>query len=140
MGSHPKGKKTDRFCNYCHKKSHTPNWCRKKMRDEEKRKIQNEMSSKRNHVPKQNHGTNAVDRSVQNGQNVDQFSDSDDGNNPTNKLQSAEEEAGQDEPNEITPLEQRYLHRNNGMRFNAAEFTSAGESDDELSDPLPKGY
>ena len=30
-----KGKqKTVRFCNYCHKNGHTPNWCRKKMRDE----------------------------------------------------------------------------------------------------------
>ena len=139
-----KGKqKTVRFCNYCHKNGHTPNWCRKKMRDEEIRKIQNEMSSKRNHFPNQNHGTNAVGRSAQYDQNVDRSSDSDDGNNPTNNLhnlQPGEEEARQDEPNEITPLEQRYFHMNNGMRFNAAQFTSAGESDDELSDPLPLGY
>ena len=67
-----KGKqKTVRFCNYCHKNGHTPNWYRKKMRDEEIRKIQNEMSSKRNHVPNQNHDTNAVDRSAQYDQNVD---------------------------------------------------------------------
>ena len=52
------------------------------MRDEELRKIQNEKSSKNIHVPKQNHGTNAVDRSAQNGQNVDQCLYSDDGNNP----------------------------------------------------------
>ena len=26
--------KTVRFCKYCHKNGHTPNWCRKKMRDE----------------------------------------------------------------------------------------------------------
>ena len=38
--------KTIRFCNYCHKNGHTPKWCRKKMRDEEIRKIQYEMSSK----------------------------------------------------------------------------------------------
>ena len=132
--------KTVRFCNYCHKNGHSRNWCRKKMRDEELRKIQNEMSSKRNHVPNQNHGTNAVDRSDHYDQNVDRSSDSDDGNNPTNKLQPAKEEAGQDEPNEITPLEQRYFHMNNGMRFNATQFNSAGKSDDELSDPLPLGY
>ena len=36
-----------RFCNYCHKNGHTLNWCRKKMRDEEVRKIRNGMSSKR---------------------------------------------------------------------------------------------
>ena len=132
--------KTVRFCNYCQKNGHTRNWCRKKMRDQEIRRIQKEMSFKRNHVPNQNHGTNAVDRSAQYDQNVDRSSDSDDGNNPTNNLQPGEEEARQDEPNEITPLEQRYLHRNKGMRFNAAQFTSAGESDDELSDPLPTGY
>ena len=110
------------------------------MRDEEIRKIQYEMSSKRNHVPNQNHGTNAVDRSAQYDQNGDRSSDSDDGNKPTNKLPPAEEEAGQDEPNEITPLEQKYFHRNIGKRFNAAQFTSAGESDNELSDPLPLSY
>ena len=136
-----KGKqKTVRFCNYCHKNGHTPNWCRKKTRDEKIRKIQKEKSSRRIHVLNQNHGSNAVDRSAQYDQNVDRYSDSDDGNNPTNKLQPAEEEARQDEPNEITPLEQRYFHTNNGMRFNAAQFTSAGEFDDELSDPLPLGY
>ena len=67
-----KGKQeTVRFCNYCHKNGHTPNWCRKKMRDQEIRKTQNEMSSKRNYVPNQSHGTNAVDRSAQYDQNVD---------------------------------------------------------------------
>ena len=36
-----KGKQTTvRFCNYCRKTGHTPKWCRKKMRDEETRKIQ----------------------------------------------------------------------------------------------------
>ena len=110
------------------------------MPEEEIRKIQYEMSSRRNRVPNQNHGTNAVDRGAQYDQNVDRSSESDDGNNPTNKLQPAEEEAGQDEPNDITPLEQRYVHRNIGMRFNAAQFTSAGESDNELSDPLPLGH
>ena len=74
------------------------------MRNEEIRKIQYEMSSEMNHVPNQDHGTNAVDRSAQYDQNVDRSSDSDDGNNLTNKLQPAEEEAWQDEPNEITPL------------------------------------
>ena len=129
------GKQTTvRFCNYCHKNGRTPKWCRKKMRDEEIRKIQNEMCSKNNHVPNQNHGTDAVDRSAQHDQNVDRSFDLHDGNNPTNKLQPAEEEeTGRDEPNEITPLEQRYFHMNNGMRFNAAHFNSAGKCDNELS-------
>ena len=133
--------KTVRFCYYCHKNGHTPKWCHKKMRDEEIQKIQYEMSSKRNHVPNQNHGTNAVDRSAQYDQNVDRRLNSDDGNNPTNELPlTTEAETGQDEPNGITPLEQRYFNRNNGMRFNAAQCTSSGESDDELSDPLPLVY
>ena len=136
-----KGKQTTvRFCNYCYKNGHTPKWCRKKMRDEEIRKIQYEMSFKDNHVPNQNHGTNAADRSAQYDRNVDQSPDSDDGNNPTNEHQPTEEETGQDECNEITPPERRSFSRNSGMNFNVAQVTSAGESDDELSDPLPLGY
>ena len=133
--------KTVRFCSYCQMKRHTPKWCRKKMRDEEIRKIRYEMTSKNNHVPNQNQGTNAVDRSAQYDQNVEQCLNSDDGHNPTNELPlTTEEETGQDESNEITPPERRSFSRNSGMRFNAAQFTSAGESDDELSNPLPLGY
>ena len=132
--------KTVRFCNYCHKNGHTPKWCRKKMRDEEIRKIQYEMSSTRNHALNRNHCTKAVDRGVQYDQNADQSPDSDDGNNPTNEHQPTEEETGQDESNEITPRERRSFSRNSGMNFNVAQVTSAGESDDELSDPLPLGY
>ena len=133
--------KTVRFCDYCHKNGHTPKWCRKKMRDEEIQKIQYEMSSKSNHVPNQNIGTSAVDRSAQYDQNVEQCLNSDDGHNPTNELPlTTEEETGQDESNEITPRERRSFSRNSGMNFNVAQVTSAGESDDELSDPLPLGY
>ena len=133
--------KTVRFCSYCQKKGHTPKWCRKKMQDEEIRKIRYEMTSKNNHVPDQNHGTNAVDRSAQYDQNVEQCLNSDDGHNPTNELPlTTEEETGRDESNEITPPERKSFLRNSGMRFNAAQFTSDGESDDELSSPLPLGY
>ena len=133
--------KTVRFCSYCQKNGHTPKWCRKKIRDEEIRKIRYEMTSKNNHVPNQNHGTNAVDRSAQYDQNVEQCLNSDDGHNPTNELPlTTEEETGQDESNEITPPERRSFSRNSGMRFNAAQFTSDGQSDDELSNPLPSGY
>ena len=136
-----KGKQTTvRFCNYCQKKGHTLKWCRKKMRDEEIRKIQYEMSSKGNHVPNQNHVTNAVDRSAQYDRSVDHSPDSDNGNKPTNEHQPTEEETGQDECNEITPPERRSFSRNSGMNFNVAQVTSAGESDDEPSDPLPLGY
>ena len=132
--------KPARFCTYCHKDGHTPKWCRKKIRDEEIRKIQNEMSSKSNHVPNQNHGTNAIDRSAQYDQNVDQSPDSDDSSNPTNEHQLTEEETAQDESIEFTPPGRRSCSRNSGMNFNLAQTSSAGESEDELSDPLPLGY
>ena len=136
-----KGKrKTVRFCNNCHKIGHTPSWCREKMRDEEIRKVRYEMSSTRNHVPTQDNGTSALRRSAQYDHNVDLSLDSDDGNNPTNEVQPTKEEAGQAEPNEFTPLEPRFFHRNNGMGFKKAQFNSVEESDDELSDPLPLGY
>ena len=110
--------KPARFCTYCHKNGHTPKWCRKKIRDEEIRKIQNEMSYKRNHASNQNHGTNAVDCSGQYDQNVDRSSDSHDSNNSTNKRQPTKEETGQDESNEFTPPERRSFSRNSGMNFN----------------------
>ena len=136
-----KGKqKTVRFCNYCHRSGHTPIWCRKKMRDEELREVRYEVSSTRKDVLTQHHGTHAVNRSAQYDQNVDPSPYWDDGNNPTNEFRTTGAEAGQDEPNEITPLEPRFFLRDNDMSFNAAQFTSAGESDDELSGPLPLGY
>ena len=37
-----------RFCNYCRTNGHTPSWCRKKIRDEELKRIENErMAEKR---------------------------------------------------------------------------------------------
>ena len=36
-----------RFCGYCRTYGHTPNWCRKKMRDEEVKKVQNETNTER---------------------------------------------------------------------------------------------
>ena len=54
--------KLTRFCNYCHKNGHTLNWCRKKMRDEEVRKIRNDMSSKRIISPMKNSSTEQFNR------------------------------------------------------------------------------
>ena len=34
-----------RFCGYCRTNWHTPNWCRKKMRDGEVKKVQNEANT-----------------------------------------------------------------------------------------------
>ena len=36
-----------RFCNYCRTNGLTPSWCRKKIRDEELRRIENERTAKR---------------------------------------------------------------------------------------------
>ena len=36
-----------RFCNYCRTNGHTPSWCRKKIRDEEIRRIQNRMKAQK---------------------------------------------------------------------------------------------
>ena len=37
---------TTRFCNYCRTNGHTPNWCRKRMQDEEIRQVHYDMSFK----------------------------------------------------------------------------------------------
>ena len=36
-----------RFCNYCRTNGHTPSWCRKKMRDEELKRIENERTAEK---------------------------------------------------------------------------------------------
>ena len=36
-----------RFCNYCRTNEHTPSWCRKKIRDEEWKKIENERTAEK---------------------------------------------------------------------------------------------
>ena len=63
-----------------------------------------------------------------------------DGNNPTNELLTTEGEAWQDGSNELILNEPRFISRDDGMSFNMAEFTSTGESDAEMSVPLPLGY
>ena len=36
-----------RFCNYCRTNGHTPSWCRKKIRDEDLKKIENEKTAEK---------------------------------------------------------------------------------------------
>ena len=38
---------TTRFCNYCRTNGHTPSWCRKKIRDEELKRIENERTAEK---------------------------------------------------------------------------------------------
>ena len=132
--------KTLRFCNYCHKNGHTPKWCRKKMRDEEIRRVQHDMSFNKNIAPIREYGTSDSNCRSRHDESVDKCPGSDDVNIPTNKLLSTEDETCQDECDDVTPLETKFISTANGMSFRTAQFNSAEESDDELSDPLPLGY
>ena len=89
-----------RFCNYCRINGHTQKWCRRRMRDEEIRRIQYDMSLKRNVAPIWDCGTSGFNREPQYGQNRDRPPNWTDGNNPTNGLLTTEGEAWQDGSNE----------------------------------------
>ena len=65
--------KFTRLCKYCHKSGHTLNWCRKKMRDEEVRKIRNDMPSKRNISPIKNSSTERFNRKPPNNDAMNNF-------------------------------------------------------------------
>ena len=132
--------KTSRFCNYCHKNGHTLNWCRKKMRYEEARKIRNDMSSKRIISLMKNSSTEQFNRKPPNNDAKNDFLDLDDRNSPSIERLSNEEANWQHEDEQFTPPEQKLFPRNNGMSFNKAEATSVDESDSESSDSLPLGF
>ena len=132
--------KLTRFCNYCHKNGHTLNWCRKKMRDEEVRKIRNGMSSKRIISPMKNSSTEQFNRKPPNNDAMNNFLELDDRSSPSIERLSNEEANWQHGDEQFTPPERRLFPRNNGMSFNMAEATSIGESDGESTDSLPLGY
>ena len=132
--------KLTRFCNYCHKNGHTLNWCRKKMRDEEVRKIRNDMSSKRNISPIKNSSTEQFNRKPPNKDAMNSSIELDDRSSPPIERLSNEEAKWQDEDEQFTPSERRLFPRNNDMSFNMTEATSIDESDGESSDSLPLGY
>ena len=94
--------KQKRFCNYCHKKRHTPNWCRKKMRDEEIRRVQHDLSLKKNTAPTREYRTSDSNCRSQHDENLNRCPDSDDVNIPTNKLLTTKEEPCLDESNDLT--------------------------------------
>ena len=105
------------------------------MREEEKRRVQHDMSFYKNIAPIRENGTSDSNCRSQRDQDVDRCPDSDDVNIPTNKLLSTEDETRQDESNDVTPLEPKFI-----STIRMAQINSAEESDDELSDPLPLGY
>ena len=98
------------------------------------------MSFKKNMAPIREYGTTDSKCSSKHNQNVDLCPDSDDVNIPINKFLTTEDETCKGESNDVTPLELKFISTTNGMSFNMARFSSIGESDDELSDPLPSGY
>ena len=132
--------KLTRFCNYCHENGHTLNWFRKKMRDEEVRKIRSGMSSKRIISPMKNSSTEQFNRKPPNNDAMNNFLELDDRSSPSIERLSNEEANWQHEDELFTPPERRLFPRNNGMSFNMPEATSIGESDGESSDSLSLGY
>ena len=132
--------KTTRFCNYCHKNGHTLNWCRKKMQDEELRKIRNDMSSKRINSLMKNSSTEQFNRKPRNNDAMNDFLDLDDRNSPSIERLSKDEANWQHEDEQFNPPERRLFPRNNGKSFNKAEATSVDESDGESSYSLPLSY
>ena len=132
--------KTVQFCNYCRKNGNTPNWCRQKIPDEEIRKLQRDMSFKNKISPIREYGTSDSNCSPQHNQNLDLCPDLDDVNIPINKLLTTEVGICKAESNDVAPLEPKFISTTNVLSFNIARFSSIGESDDELSDPLPLGY
>ena len=134
--------KTVPLYNFCHKNGHTPKCCRKKMRDQEIRRVQHDMCFYKNIAPIREYGTSDSNCRSQHDQNVDRCPDSDDVNILTNKLLSTDDKTCQDESNDVTPLELKFILilTTNGMSFEMAQFNPAEKSDDEWSDPLPLGY
>ena len=122
--------KLTRFCNYCHKNGHKLNWCRKKMRDEEVRKIRNDMWSKREISPKKKSFTEQFNRKPPNNDAMNNFLEVDVRSSPSIERLSNEEANWQHEDEQFTPPERRLFPKNNGMSFNRAE----------SSDSLPSGY
>ena len=132
--------KLTRFCNYCHKNGHTLNWCRKKMRDEELRKIRNDMSSKSKISPMKNSSTEEFNRYPPDNDAMNEFLDLLDGSSPAIERLSNEEANWQHEDEQFTPPERRLFPRNKGMSFNMTEATLISASDGESSDSLPLGF
>ena len=132
--------KLTRFCNYCHKKGHTLNWCRKKMRDEEVRKIRNDMSSKGKISPMKNSSTEQSNRKPPKKDAMNNFLELDDRSSPPIERLSNEEAKWQHEDEQFAPPKRGFFPRKNGMSFNMAEVTLSGESHGESSEPYSLGY
>ena len=110
------------------------------MRDEEVRKIRNDMSSKRKISPIKTSSTEQFNRKAPNNDATNNFLELDDRGSPSIERLPNEEANWQHEDEQLNPPERRLFPRNNGMSFNMAEATSVDESDSESSDLLPLGF
>ena len=110
------------------------------MRNEEVRKIRNDMSSKRKISPMKNSSTEQFNRKPPDTDSMNDILDLDDRSSSSIERLSNEEANRQHEDEQFTPPERRLFSRNNGMSFNMAGATSIGESDGESLDSLPLGF
>ena len=110
------------------------------MRDEDVRKLHNDMSSKRNVSSIENSSTKQFNRKPSNNDTTNNFLELDVKSSRPIKRLPNEEANWQHEAGKFTPQERIFFPRNKGMSFNMAEVTSIGGSDGESSDPLPLGY
>ena len=96
------------------------------MRDEEVRKIRNDMSSKRNTSPIKNSSTEQFNRKPPNKDTMNNFIELDERSSPPIERLSNEEANWLHEEEQFTPHERRLFPKNNGISSNMAEATSIG--------------
>ena len=105
-----------RFCNYCRTNGHTPRWCRRKIRDEELKKIENERTAEKRVTFTQDYNKK---RGPSHG--------SGQWNNNQNSSYRPNSYNGQENQNRGRLLDRRldqFPNRNNGNRSNNGNFNS----------------
>ena len=90
------------------------------MQDEDIRRVQYDMSFKRNVAPIWDCGTSDFNRKSPYCQDRHRFLDSIDGSNPTKEFLTTEGDPWCDESNKIIPNDRRFISRNDGMSFKMA--------------------
>ena len=107
-----------RFCNYCRTNGHTPSWCRKKIQDEELKKIENERTAEKR-------VTFTQDSNKKRGPSHG----SGQWNNNQNSSYRPNSYYGQENQNHGRLLDRRsdqFPNRNDGNRSNNGNFNSQG--------------
>ena len=97
--------KTTRFCDYFRKNGQTQNWCRKKMRDEEIRKVRFVMPPKKHIAAIEDNSAGILNCRPQNDLTVNHSLDPCDKNNSKKELLSNDEGNWENEADQVTPPE-----------------------------------